>query len=113
THSAHRGDTAPSAIAQSEPLTEAHVRFVLVEAVARVMPEVGEAQARWVVEHMRERGIDVYLETFLQDCTDKHIKLSNGEEFDADLVVWSAGVKANPILIDSDLPLDDRGRIDR
>lgn len=104
-------DMVRSAIAQYETLTEADVRFVLVEALGRVMPEVGEAQARWVVEHMRERGIDVYLETFLQDCTDKHIKLSNGEEFDADTIVWSAGVKANPMLIDSDLPINERGNV--
>ena len=104
-------DMVRSAIAQYETLTEADVRFVLVEALGRVMPEVGEAQARWVVEHMRERGIDVYLETFLQDCTDKHVKLSNGEEFDADTIVWSAGVKANPMLIDSDLPINERGNV--
>ncbi|GAA3827118.1 NAD(P)/FAD-dependent oxidoreductase [Brevibacterium ammoniilyticum] len=104
-------DVVRSAIAQYETLTEADVRFVLVEALGRVMPEVGEAQARWVVEHLRERGIDVYLETFLQDCTDKRVKLSNGEEFDADTIVWSAGVKANPVLIDSDLPIDERGRV--
>src|SRR5699024_9861560 len=104
-------DMVRSAIAQYETLTEADVRFVLVEAVDRVMPEVGEAQARWVVEHMRERGIDVYLETFLQDCTDKHIKLSNGEEFDADTIVWSAGVKASPRLIDSDLQSNERRNV--
>ena len=104
-------DVVRSAISQYETLTEADVRFVLVEALGRVMPEVGEAQARWVVEHLRERGIDVYLETFLQDCTDKHIKLSNGEEFDADTIVWSAGVKANPVLVDSDLPIDERGLV--
>lgn len=104
-------DMVRSAVQQHETLTEADVRFVLVEAAPRVMPEVGEAQARWVVDHMRERGIDVYLETFLQDCTNKRCKLSNGEEIDADTIVWNAGVKANPLLVDSDLPLDDRGRL--
>ena len=104
-------DMVRSAVAQHETLTEADVRFVLVEAAPRVMPEVGEAQARWVVDHLRERGVDVYLETFLQDCTNKRCKLSNGEEFDADTIVWNAGVKANPLLVDSDLPLDDRGRL--
>ena len=68
-------DLARAAVSQYETLTEADVRFVLVEAMDRVMPEVGEAQARWVVDHLRERGIDVYLETFLEDCTDKHCKL--------------------------------------
>ncbi len=104
-------DMVRDAIAQYDTLTQSDVRFVLVEGMARVMPEVGEAQARWVVEDLRRRGVDVYLETFLQDCTDKHVKLSNGEEFDADTIVWTAGVKANPVLIDSDLPIDERGRL--
>ncbi|GAA4285049.1 NAD(P)/FAD-dependent oxidoreductase [Brevibacterium daeguense] len=104
-------DMTRAAVAQYETLTDADVRFVLVEGMARVMPEVSEPQARWVVDHLRERGIDVYLETFLSDCTDKHVKLSNGEEFDADTIIWTAGVKANPVLVDSDLPIDDRGRV--
>ncbi|OFL67242.1 MULTISPECIES: NAD(P)/FAD-dependent oxidoreductase [unclassified Brevibacterium] len=104
-------DMVRAGVRERETLTDADVRFVLVEAMPRVMPEVGEAQARWVVEHLRSRGIDVYLETFLEDCTDKVCKLSNGEQFTADTIVWNAGVKANPLLVDSDLPLDDRGRV--
>lgn len=104
-------DMVRSAVAEHETLTEADVRFVLVEALDKIMPEVTPETAKWVVQHMRDRGIDVYLSTFLQDCTDKHVKLSSGEEFDADTILWSAGVKANPLLVDSDLPLDERGRL--
>ncbi|GAB3565901.1 NAD(P)/FAD-dependent oxidoreductase [Spelaeicoccus albus] len=104
-------DMASDAVRHYDTLTDADIRFVLVEALGRVMPEVGEAQARWVVESLRERGVDVYLETFLKSCENKHIVLSTGEEFDADTVVWNAGVKANPVLVDSDLPIDERGRL--
>ena len=104
-------DMVRAGVRERETLTDADVRFVLVEAMPRVMPEVGEAQARWVVDHLRSRGVDVYLETFLEDCTDKVCKLSNGEQFTADTIVWNAGVKANPVLVDSDLPLDERGRV--
>jgi NADH dehydrogenase len=37
--------------------------------------------------------------------------LSDGDEFDADTLVWTAGVKANPILTEFGLPLDDGGRL--
>jgi NADH:ubiquinone reductase (H+-translocating) len=37
--------------------------------------------------------------------------LSDGEEFDADTIVWTAGVKANPALAATDFPLDERGRV--
>ena len=37
--------------------------------------------------------------------------LSDGEEFDAETIVWTAGVKANPMLARTDLPLDEKGRL--
>jgi NADH dehydrogenase len=87
------------------------LRFVLVEAADRILPEVGEDMGRYTVERLRQRGIDVRLNTRLTSAVDQHIVLSDGSEFDADTIVWTAGVKANPVLADSDLPLDDRGRV--
>jgi NADH dehydrogenase len=37
--------------------------------------------------------------------------LSDGQEFDADTLVWTAGVKPNPVVGDSDLPVDSKGRL--
>jgi NADH dehydrogenase len=42
---------------------------------------------------------------------DGHVVLSDGDEFDADTIVWTAGVKASPMLADTDLPRDERGRL--
>ncbi|MFL6128791.1 MAG: NAD(P)/FAD-dependent oxidoreductase, partial [Mycobacteriales bacterium] len=42
---------------------------------------------------------------------DGHVVLSDGEEFDAETIVWTAGVKAHPMLAHTDLPLDPRGRL--
>src|SRR5699024_7893547 len=33
------------------------------------------------------------------------------DEFDSDTLVWTAGVKANPVIADSDLPIDSQGRV--
>jgi NADH dehydrogenase len=40
-----------------------------------------------------------------------HVVLDDGTEFDADTIVWTAGVKANPMLQHTDLPLDDKKRL--
>ena len=37
--------------------------------------------------------------------------LSDGEHIEAGTLVWTAGVKANPLLGELGLPLDDRGRL--
>jgi NADH dehydrogenase len=87
------------------------LRFVLVEASGRILPEVGEAMGRYTVDRLRERGIEVRLNTRLESCVDGHIVLSDGEEFDSGTLVWTAGVKPHPLLAATGLPLDERGRI--
>jgi NADH dehydrogenase len=39
------------------------------------------------------------------------VKLSDGDSFAADTIVWTAGVKAHPMLAETDLPRDEKGRL--
>jgi NADH dehydrogenase len=87
------------------------MRWVLVEATGRILPEVGEDLGEYTVKELRNRNMDVKLETRLESCEKGHVILSDGEEFDADTIVWTAGVKANPALAATDFPLDEKGRI--
>src|SRR5690606_6146771 len=87
------------------------LRWVLVEATDRVLPEVGPEMGRWTLEQLRERGVDVRLNTRLESCVGGKVVLSDGDVFEADTLVWTAGVRANPIIESSDLPIDERGRI--
>lgn len=93
-------------------LHAADVRFVLIEAMGRILPEVGEALGSYALKQLRERGIEVKLETFLNSCENGHVKTSDGDEFDSSLIVWTAGIKPNPVLSQSDLPLNQTGRLD-
>lgn len=87
------------------------VKFHLVEATGQILPEVGPEMGVWTLEQLRKRGIDVKLETRLESCVGGHVVLSDGTEFDAETVVWTAGVKASPVLQNTDLPLNERGRL--
>jgi NADH dehydrogenase len=89
----------------------ADIRWVLVEATNRVLPEVGPEMGKWTLEQLRERGIEVKLDTRLESCEGGHVVLSDGTEFDAETLVWTAGVKPSPVVNAGDLPLDERGRI--
>jgi NADH dehydrogenase len=89
----------------------ADLRFVLVEMANRILPEVSEDLGQYTVDRLAERGIDVRLGTKLESCVGGHVVLSDGTEFDADTIVWTAGVKANPVLASSDLPRDSAGRV--
>lgn len=84
------------------------IRFVLVDAAPFILPEVSEEQRAYALDQLRERGVEVKLETFLNSCEDGRIKTSDGDEFESDLIVWNAGVKPNPVLFEestSDLPV--------
>lgn len=89
----------------------ADMRWVLVEAADRVMPEVSRRMSAYAVQQLRERGIAVKLSTRLNSVTGGRVELSDGESFEADTVVWTAGVKPNPMLRATDLPLDGKGRL--
>jgi NADH dehydrogenase len=87
------------------------MRWVLVEAADRVMPEVSVSLAAYTVDRLIERKIDVRLNTRLESAVGGHIVLSDRDEFDADTLVWTAGVKPHPLLAKSDLPTDEKGRL--
>ena len=87
------------------------LHFYLVEAADVILPEVGPEMGVKTLEQLRKRGIDVKLETRLESCVKGHVVLSDGTTFDAETVVWTAGVKASPVLQNTDLPLNERGRL--
>ncbi|MQY08204.1 NAD(P)/FAD-dependent oxidoreductase [Actinomadura macrotermitis] len=87
------------------------LRFVLVEAADRILPEVGPDMGKWTAEQLRGRGIDVKMKTFLQSAVDGQIELSDGSSFPAGTLVWNAGVKAAPVVKHTDLPLNERGQV--
>ncbi|MEV6331391.1 NAD(P)/FAD-dependent oxidoreductase [Streptomyces sp. NPDC051909] len=87
------------------------LRWVLVEASDRILPEVGAEMGRYAIRELRGRNIDVRLGTRLDSCENRVAVLSDGTRLPTRTVVWTAGVKPAPILAATDLPLDERGRI--
>lgn len=87
------------------------MRWVLIEAMDRIMPEVSEPMGVYTRHRLEERGIEVKLNTTVSSMEEGHVVLSDGDEFDADTVAWTAGVKPHPMLENSDLPRDGKGRI--
>lgn len=110
-------DMARSAVERNERLKPSDLRFVLVEAMGRIMPEVPEDRAEKVVAEMRARGIEVFLNTSLSSAEDQLVKLinmkdkSDAGQMSADTLIWTAGVQASPFVKNGDLPVDEKGRV--
>ncbi len=104
-------DMASDALRYYPELKKADMHWILVEATQRILPEVTIDLGAYAVEEMRHRGMDIRLGTRLDSCIDGLVKLSDGDEYPADTIVWTAGVKASPMLEHTDLPRDDRSRL--
>ncbi|MET8608990.1 NAD(P)/FAD-dependent oxidoreductase [Streptomyces misionensis] len=87
------------------------MKWILVEATDRILPEVGAELGRYTVTQLRRRNIQVLLGTRLESCADRIAVLSDGRRFPTRTVVWTAGVKPHPLLAATDLPLTDGGRL--
>lgn len=87
------------------------LRWVLVEATGRILPEVGEAMGAYAIRELRGRNVDIRLGTRLESCEHRVAVLSDGDRLPARTVVWTAGVKPAPLLAATGLPLTERGRL--
>ncbi len=97
---------------ESYPRARLHgMRWVLVEASDRVLPEIEPQLADYALRELRGRGIDIRLGTTLAEVTVDRARLSSGETLPTCTVVWTAGVTAHPSLRDLNVPLDERGRV--
>ena len=87
------------------------MRWILVEATDRVLPEIDLALAEYAMRELRGRGIDIRLGTRLEAVDESSARLSTGETVPTRTVVWTTGVVPHPSLAQLSLPLDERGRV--
>jgi NADH dehydrogenase len=104
-------DFAADAI-ESYPRARLHgMRWVLVEASDRVLPEIEAELADYALRELRGRGIDIRLGTTLEEVSADSARIATGETLPTRTVVWTAGVAPHPSLRDLSVPLDERGRV--
>src|SRR6516225_2940473 len=89
----------------------AELRWVLVEATGRILPELDERLGQWTLRALRRRGVDVRLHTRLASAALGAVLLDDGTELAAGTLVWAAGVRPSPLGAAAGLPVDQAGRI--
>ena len=86
-------------------------RWVLVDAAASILPEIPRGLGDYAAKQLARRGVDIRVSTTLESADADGAVLSDGTRFETHTLVWTAGVKANPLLRELGLPLDERGRV--
>ncbi|WP_144795772.1 NAD(P)/FAD-dependent oxidoreductase [Microbacterium paludicola] len=103
---------ASSLLSKYPQLRFEDTHFHLIEAMGRIMPEVSLKTSEWVLKDLAKRGASVHLDTQVQGAEGGNVQISTGEVIPSDLIIWTAGVMANPTVVrGGDLPVEERGRI--
>ena len=86
-------------------------RWVLVDAAPKILPEIPRRLGEYAAEKLTRRGVEIRVETTLESVEASAAQLSDGERILTHTLVWTAGVRAHPLLSQFGLPLDERGRV--
>jgi NADH dehydrogenase len=86
-------------------------RWVLVDAAPKILPEIPSRLGDYAARELWKRGVDIRVSTTLESVEEHAVTLSDGSRLETETLVWTAGVKANPLLSRLGLPLDERGRV--
>jgi NADH:quinone reductase (non-electrogenic) len=86
-------------------------RWILVDAAPKILPEIPRGLGNYAAEQLARRGVDIRVQTTLEEVGPHSVRLSDGETILTHTLVWTAGVRAHPFGAELGLPVDERGRI--
>lgn len=101
-------DMARSATRYFRTIDPGDMRWVLVEMMDRIITTVDEPLSEYSLAQLRKRGVEVHLETKLESVDGTSLTLSNGEQLEAQTLVWSAGVEPHPLTGELGMPTNDK-----
>jgi len=108
---AELADLVRDALRYYPTLRETPQHWVLVDAAPKILPEIPRSLGEYAARQLERRGVDIRVSTTL-DSVEPHVAaLSDGDRILTSTVVWTAGVRANPLNERFGLPLDERGRV--
>ena len=109
---AELSDLADDAMRYYPRLRDVPRRWVLVDAAPKILPEIPSRLGEYAARELTERGVEIHVGTTLESVSASDAVLGDGTRIPTHTLVWTAGVRANPVLRELGVPLDDRGRVE-
>jgi NADH:ubiquinone reductase (H+-translocating) len=111
TEIAAQGPDFTAALAARHPeLRGQPMRWLLLDVAPRVLPELDRRLSKTAEEVLRERGVEVLMETSVDEAGKDGVTLTTSELVPTRSLVWCVGVRPDPLV--SDVGLDtEKGRL--
>jgi NADH:ubiquinone reductase (H+-translocating) len=92
-------------------LSQDRPRMVLVQLGPKIVPEFQhDSLSEFALRKLRENGLDVRLNTGVQEVTAQYVRVASGERIETGLTVCSVGTAPVPLIKETGLPVE-RGRL--
>lgn len=85
-------------------------RVILVEAAPRILGSYSEQSSAKATDDLRRLGVEVLTNAAVKDVRAGVVELAD-QSIEAESIIWTAGVEANPVLRSIPAEFDRRGRI--
>jgi NADH dehydrogenase len=108
---AELNDLAHAALRYYPSLRDVKQRWVLVDAAPTILADIPRKLGTYAGRKLEQRGVEIHVNETLTSYDGETATLSGGTTVPAHTLVWTAGVKASPLLQEFGLPLDERGRV--
>ena len=73
------------------------LRWLLVDRAPAILPELGPRLGDPALRILRRRGLDVRLNTSIEQATDSAVRLSDGTTVPTHTLIWAVGVTPGPL----------------
>jgi NADH:ubiquinone reductase (H+-translocating) len=104
-------DLVRDALRYYPPLRDEPQRWVLVDAAPKILPEIPSKLGDYAAAQLARRGVEIRIGTTLTELEPHAAVLSDGDRILTGTLVWTAGVRAHPLIAELGLPVDERGRV--
>lgn len=91
--------------------THLQAKVILVEATDRLLAPYPPRLQKSALKQLESLGVEVKLDLAVEEVQNNAVRLSDGEIINTYTLIWSAGVKASPLVQMLDVDLERGGRV--
>ncbi len=91
--------------------SDVKLRVVMVERNSAIAPDMGDEARPHIMRALKSLGIETRLGTAITSIDAQGVTLSDGAKIEASTVIWSAGMRANPVAALISAERDNFGRL--
>ncbi len=108
---AELADLVRDALRHYPTLAGRRQRWMLVDTASKILPEIPARLGDYAAGELAGRGVELKVGTSLQSVEAGACELSDGTRIETETVVWTAGVRPNPLPAAWGLPVGERGHV--